>query len=118
MGGYGTWSLAQAHPDMFTALGPISGGGNTAGMAKLVNVPQIVIHGDNDKTVPVDRSREMVEAGKKAGSEIKYLEVPGGSHGGVAAPAFPQIFDWFDAHPRKGYRTPTDTPVSANGLKR
>jgi len=101
MGGYGTWSLAMSHPDVFAALAPISGGGIPAGMARLKNVPQIVIHGDDDKTVPVERSREMVEAGKKAGAEIKYIEVKGGSHVSVAAPAFPDIFDFFDAHPGK-----------------
>ena len=34
------------------------------------------------------QSRTMVEAGKKAGAEIVYVEVPGGSHVSVAAPAF------------------------------
>ena len=27
MGAYGTWSIAMNHPDLFAALGPISGGG-------------------------------------------------------------------------------------------
>ena len=27
MGGYGTWSVAMNHPEVFAALGPISGGG-------------------------------------------------------------------------------------------
>jgi hypothetical protein len=40
----------------------------------------------------------MVEAGKKAGADITYEEVPGGSHVGVAAPAFPRIIDLFLAH--------------------
>jgi predicted esterase len=101
MGGYGTWSLAMGHPDLFAALAPISGGGNAAGMIRLKNIPQIVIHGDADNTVSVEKSREMVEAGKKAGAEIKYIEVKGGSHVSVAAPAFPDIFDFFDAHPAK-----------------
>jgi predicted esterase len=101
MGGYGTWSLAQAHPELFTALAPISGGGNTAGMAKIAAIPQYVTHGDADETVPVDRSREMVAAAKKAETEIVYNEVRGGSHISVAAPAFPEIFAFFDAHPKR-----------------
>lgn len=105
MGGYGTWSVAMDNPTVFTALAPISGGGNVMGMAKLKNVPQIVIHGDDDKTVSVERSREMVAAGKQAGAEIKYIEVKGGSHVSVAAPAFPDIFDFFDAHPGKAAAT-------------
>jgi len=100
MGGYGTWSVAMNHPEMFAALAPIAGGGSPAGMTKIAHIPQIVIHGDNDKTVPVERSRVMVEAGKKAGAEIKYVEVPGGNHVSIAAPAFPDIFDWFENHKR------------------
>ncbi len=88
MGGYGTWSVAMAHPEIFAALGPISGGGSAAGMAKISQIPEYVVHGDDDRTVPVTQSRTMVEAGRKAGAAITYVEVPGGSHVSVAAPAF------------------------------
>ena len=95
MGGYGTWSVAMAHPDVFAALGPISGGGNPAGMAKIAHIPEYVVHGDDDRTVAVTQSRTMVEAGKKAGANIVYVEVPGGSHVSVAAPQFGPMLDFF-----------------------
>ena len=95
MGGYGTWSVAMDHPDVFAALGPISGGGNAAGMEKIKNIPQYVTHGDDDRTVNVSQSRNMVAAGKKLGAPITYVEVPGGSHGGVAEPAFAPMLDFF-----------------------
>jgi poly(3-hydroxybutyrate) depolymerase len=95
MGAYGTWSLAMDHPDIFAALGPISGGGMASGMVKIRHIPQYVVHGDDDRTVPVSQSRTMVEAGKKAGAEIVYVEVPGGSHTSVAAPAFAAMLDFF-----------------------
>ncbi|MGH9761104.1 MAG: prolyl oligopeptidase family serine peptidase, partial [Blastocatellia bacterium] len=98
MGGFGTWSIAISHPDIFAALAPISGGGDPKGMKKIAQIPEIVTHGSNDKTVPVQRSRDMVEAGKKAGAEIKYDEVPGGSHVSVAVPSFVSIFEFFDSH--------------------
>ncbi|HXA49932.1 MAG TPA: PHB depolymerase family esterase [Candidatus Acidoferrum sp.] len=95
MGAYGTWSIAMAHPDLFAALGPISGGGVPAGMVKIRHIPEYVVHGDDDRTVAVTQSRTMVEAGKKAGAEIVYVEVPGGSHVGVAAPAFAGMLEFF-----------------------
>ncbi len=95
MGAYGTWSVAVDHPDIFAALGPISGGGMPGSMVKIRHIPQYVVHGDDDRTVPVSQSRNMVEAGKKAGAEIVYVEVPGGSHTSVAAPAFAAMFDFF-----------------------
>jgi predicted esterase len=94
LGGYGTWSIAMSHPDVFAALGPIAGGGNPAGMAKIAHIPEYVVHGDDDRTVPVTQSRTMVEAGKKAGANIVYVEVPGGSHTSVAAPQFGPMLDF------------------------
>ena len=102
MGGYGTWSIAMDHPDLFAALGPISGGGDAAGMVKIAAIPQYVTHGDDDRTVNVSASRTMVEAGKKAGAPITYVEVPGGSHVSVAQPAFAPMFDFFAKQARSG----------------
>jgi predicted esterase len=101
MGGYGTWSVSIAHPDLFAALGPISGGGDTNGMIKIKNIPEYVVHGDNDKTVNVSQSRRMVEAGKKAGANIVYVEVPGGSHVSVAEPNFAPMLDFFAKQERR-----------------
>jgi poly(3-hydroxybutyrate) depolymerase len=102
MGGFGTWSIAMNHPDLFAALGPISGGGNAAGMVKIKAIPQYVTHGDDDRTVNVNSSRTMVEAGKKAGAPITYNEVHGGSHVSVAQPAFAPMFDFFAKQARTG----------------
>lgn len=95
MGGFGTWSVAMAHPELFAALGPISGGGDTNGMVKIKDIPQYVTHGDDDRTVNVNQSRTMVEAGRKAGAQITYVEVPGGSHVSVAQPAFAPMIEFF-----------------------
>ena len=64
-------------------------------MAKIKHIPQYVVHGDDDRTVNVSQSRRMVEAGKQAGATIVYVEVPGGSHMGVAAPQFAPMLDFF-----------------------
>jgi predicted peptidase len=101
MGGYGTWSIAMAHPEMFAALGPISGGGDTNGMEKIKDIPQYVTHGDNDLTVNVNMSRAMVEAGKKVGAPITYVEVPGGSHISVAQPALAPMMGFFAKQVKK-----------------
>jgi carbon-monoxide dehydrogenase large subunit len=61
MGAYGAWSIAMNHPGLFAALGPISGGGNPAGLEKIKAIPQYIVHGDNDKTVPVAQSRAIAE---------------------------------------------------------
>ncbi|MFN0124291.1 MAG: prolyl oligopeptidase family serine peptidase [Blastocatellia bacterium] len=100
MGGYGTWSLAPKYPDLFAALAPIAGGGNPQAMSKIRHIPQIVVHGDKDPTVSVEQSRAMVKAARELGTEIKYIEVPGGNHGNIVVPAQKDIFDFFDTHKR------------------
>ncbi len=103
MGGYGTWSIAVNHPDIFAAIAPISGGGNPFVTAKLkaaAHIPQLVIHGDNDPTVPVEESRKMVKAARELGIKVKYNEIPGGDHSNIVVPGLKDVFDWFDEHRR------------------
>jgi predicted peptidase len=62
MGGFGSWALAAAHPELFAAVVPICGGGNPADAPKLKNLPIWVFHGAKDTTVPLKKSQEMVQA--------------------------------------------------------
>lgn len=101
MGGYGTWSIAMNHPAVFAAIAPVAGGGNPSQVGRIRHIPQLVIHGEADKTVPAAASRSMVEAAKRVGATVKYLEVPGGTHTDVFVPALPEMFSWFNTH-RKG----------------
>ncbi|PWU05594.1 MAG: hypothetical protein C5B51_14110 [Terriglobia bacterium] len=95
MGAFAAWRLAIAHPDIFAALGPISGGGDPAGMVKIRHIPQYVVHGGKDDTVPVTQSRAMVEAGRKAGATIVYIEAPDAGHYEAALGQFGPMLDFF-----------------------
>lgn len=80
MGGYGTWSLAAAHPDRFAAIAPICGGGNPEDAAKLKEIPMWVFHGAKDSVVPLDRSQVMVDAVKAAGGDVQFTVYPEAEH--------------------------------------
>ena len=80
MGGYGSWDLATRRPDQFAAVAPICGGGDEAHADKLVDIPIWAFHGDEDEAVPVERTRTMIAAIKKAGGEPKYTELKGVGH--------------------------------------
>jgi len=58
-----------------------SGGNNPANAGKISAVRIWIFHGAKDTTVPVTRSRKMVEALKKAGGKPKYTEFPKTGHG-------------------------------------
>jgi len=81
MGGYGTWDAVQRYPGRFAAAVPICGGGDVQGAEAMKNTPIWAFHGDKDHAVPVDRSRQMVEALKKVDGNIQYTEYPGAGHG-------------------------------------
>jgi poly(3-hydroxybutyrate) depolymerase len=105
MGAIGTWKIGPKYPSIWAALAPISGSGAPATLERIRNVPEIVVHGDDDRTVNVQGSRTMVAKMKELGIEVKYIEVPSGSHGGVVAPNLAAIFDFFDAHRKRANTT-------------
>ncbi len=80
MGGYGTWMYGAKNPGRFAALAPICGGGKPDDAPVLAKTPIWAFHGADDKTVPPEKSREMVEAVKKAKGNIKYTEIPTTGH--------------------------------------
>lgn len=45
-----------------------------------IRIPILLAHGDQDRTVPVEQSREMAEALRKHGKNVTYLELEDGSH--------------------------------------
>ena len=67
MGGEGTWSLAAAEPDRWSAIVPICHGWKPNQAARLKNVPCWCFHGDADEVIPPSQSREMVRAIQEAG---------------------------------------------------
>ncbi len=101
MGGYGTWSLAAAHPERFAAIAPICGGGNPRDASKLKNLPIWVFHGAKDPTVPIARSQEMVNALKQAGADVKFTIYPDAFHDSwTQTYDNPELFAWFLSHKR------------------
>jgi predicted peptidase len=98
MGGYGTWDLITRLPDTFAAAAPICGGGDESKAAVIAKVPQWIFHGSADTAVKPERSRNMVEALKKAGGAPKYTEYPGVGHNSWdKAYADPELWTWMFA---------------------
>ncbi len=95
MGAIGTWFLGAKYPDLWAALGTVAGTGNPQSVVKMKHIPQFVVHGDADPTVPVGGSRGMVAEMKKLGVEHVYIEVPGGNHTDIAVPNFGAMFEFF-----------------------
>jgi predicted peptidase len=102
MGGYGTWDIITRNPDLFGAAVPVCGGGDPAQAEKIAKIPIWAFHGGKDPVVKPERSREMVEALKKAGGEPKYTEYPDVGHNSwVKAYQDADMMAWLFAQKKK-----------------
>jgi predicted peptidase len=102
MGGFGTWAWAEQNPDRFAAIAPMCGGGDATQAEKLKALPIWVFHGELDKTVPIERDQEMVDAVKTAGDkDVKFTKYPDAGHDcWTRSYANPELYEWFLKHQR------------------
>lgn len=87
MGGYGVWHVASEFPDKFAALVSICGGSSIvkgdrfdALAKKIGKTPAWVFHGAEDVVVPVTESRQIVQALKDNGGDVRYNEYENVGH--------------------------------------
>lgn len=95
LGGYGTWYFIGVHPDLFAAAIPICGGGDLDMAQNMSNVNIWAFHGENDKAVPVELSRDLISAIRQSGGNPKYTEFSGAGHNiWNKVKATPGLLDW------------------------
>ena len=70
-GAFVDWLRDQA-PDL-SAVSPIN-------FAKDFSIPILLVHGKEDRRVPVRQSRQMAERLRNAGKAVRYIEQPNGDH--------------------------------------
>lgn len=80
MGGAGVWQLIQMMPDRFAAAICVAGWAQVDEAAILAKVPTWVIHGDEDRVIPVQESRRIVSAIKSAGGTARLTIYRGVGH--------------------------------------
>jgi len=101
MGAIGTWALAAKYPQTWAALAAFAGTGSPDLAPAMKDIPQFVVHGDNDPTVNVSGSRNMTAALKKAGADVTYVEVAGGGHTDVVVPNLAAAFEFLAGHSKR-----------------
>jgi len=101
MGGFGTWLLALDHPDRFSAIAPVCGGGDPADAARLAKLPVWAFHGGQDPIVPTAMSVEMVKALEASGGKPHLTIYPKDGHDSWSdAYATPALYQWLVAQKR------------------
>lgn len=104
MGGFGSWSYASVHSDLFAAVVPICGASDASRMSsglkmtppaaleKLVDTPIWAFHAKDDPTVPFSSDEKTVNELRAMGGEVKFTALSGGGHG-----------IWGDIYMKKNY---------------
>ena len=83
MGGAGTYHIAALYPDIWAGLAVAAPAPRRAAIDQISSFSEIhvlVLHGDQDSTVPVEGSRTWVARMRELGMQHVYIEVPGGDH--------------------------------------
>ena len=80
MGGYGAWSLGTAEPNRWSAILPLSGGGDPEQAAKAKSIPVWAFNGAKDVLVKAEDGGKMVDALKAAGGTATLTILENGPH--------------------------------------
>lgn len=103
MGGYGAWNYAVAYPEQLAAAAPVCGIGNVERAARAAQVPVWAFHGARDPVVPIAADREMVDAVREAGGQVKFTVYNDIGHNAWdRAYADPALYAWLLAQRRGG----------------
>ncbi len=78
-GGMGVWRLAEAYPDKWAAVVPVSSF-ISPDVAKVRHIPAWIFHAAKDKQAPVKRERDLVKQLREAKADVRYTEVRDGGH--------------------------------------
>lgn len=106
MGGSGSWSIAAAHSELFSAVVPICGRGRVETARSLKALPTWFLTGDEDRVETVRNGRDMIRAVKAAGGNARlteYLSVPHNSWDRAYNDLV--LLDWMLGQTRKGRTT-------------
>jgi predicted peptidase len=83
MGGAGTYHLAAKFPEIWAGIAVAAPAPRAEAIDQIEafrQIPTLVLHGDEDRTVRVQGSRDWTARMAELGMQFVYIEVPGGDH--------------------------------------
>lgn len=102
-GGGAAWEMAVQYPKKFAAMAVVCGM-TPVPYASWIDrkMPIWVFHGEEDKSIPISESENMVNALKKMGYDIRFTRYPGVGHNSwIQAYSTEELYDWFMEQNRK-----------------
>jgi predicted esterase len=99
MGGMGAMYLGEKYAPTWAAVACLAGFGSPDPNGKMKDTPLYFTAGSADTLGA--RGRTTAEQLKAAGMNIEWKEMPGLDHGGIIAGAMPDVFKFFNEHPKR-----------------
>jgi len=94
-GAYGAWRMAIQYPERFAALVAVCGETPDHYAKWLGDMPIWVFHGEEDRSISIKESDEMVAALKKNGNPVRYTKYPDTGHNAWdKAFSDPELYKW------------------------
>jgi predicted peptidase len=105
MGGFGTWALAAKHPELFAAIAPVSGGGDTSESWKLRHMSVWCFHGALDPVVPIVKDQAMIDALRRYNPSTQFTVYTGVGHDAwTATYNNDSLYAWFLSNRKFSYK--------------
>ena len=116
MGGGGTLYLGMKYPDIWAGLAPMAPAiyGDAGQIEKIKSTPVIIIQGEKDRLVRVERVRPWAEKMKELGMTYEYVEIKGGNHRDTIFANPEMIADVYDFLDESIGAIKTDIPAGAS----
>ncbi len=96
MGGWGTWYIALRHPELFSAICPMSAPVPFELLPAARNLSPLIIHDADDDVISVQQSRDAAKRLADLGVSFQYREEHGYGHSSrMIGDNLQRVFDWF-----------------------
>ncbi len=115
MGGFGAFQWAMHNPEYFAAIAPCSGGGAAWRASRLKNIAVWMIHGIDDRIIPMFYAETMLTSLEENGVDVKSSLLPGVDHDLRQAVDQREMDQWLLQHVRSDQPIPPD-PIDDLGL--
>jgi predicted peptidase len=103
MGGTGTWALAARFPNRFAAVVPICGAWMPEIAPRIAELPVWTFHGEEDSSIPVKHTEQVVGALRNLGSPVRFTRYPGVGHDSwTRTYDNPEVYEWMLEQRRGG----------------
>ena len=101
MGGFGTYRMATAHPELFAAICCVSGTGRPELAEKLKTVPTLILQGGTDEVVPPAGAKRVEARMKELGETVELHIFPIYGHDYHGVEYLKLTLDFFDQYTKK-----------------